>query len=220
MRRLVKVIISIAVVVTMISAVIYTVFESDHYNRTYSHNFYNNSVNATIDPFNNTTGTMFTVNFTISDYSGGPITFTLNYIINSSYTPSTYAENTTLFNLGNNTSYGISFYSNTMIKPLGNTRGAGEYNLFLPITGIFTAAGPVLEWNSNGIWNIPMKPFNLPAGQYNVSYEMKYINIEPQKGLTSVDNGSSTLNILSFEASSSTSMFGNMQINNLTIVKG
>lgn len=97
-------------------------------------------------------------------------------------------------------------------------------NFFSQLTGVlfrsFDAAGPVVTWNSNGIWSVPMQPVDIPHGQYNVTYKMKFMSIEPSKNVSNLTSGSSVFNVVSFHVESTTTLAGRLDVSNLTVSKG
>lgn len=215
MKKAMKIAISVIVVAIVLAASSYLVYSNHHIQKKYQRSFYNNSVNYTIDPFSNASGVMFTVNFTLNHYSGGSIQFIPTVILNSSYSPNTHSENSTIFNLSKNSTYGVTFFPRVYIYPEGSTPGAGKYAYIL-YGSSYGAAGPCLLWDNNGFWGASSIPYHLDRGTYNVSCELTFKSIEPSQQLLNVTSAHSVVNLVSFEVLSSVNIDGGFSVSNLT----
>ena len=217
MRKAFKIIFSLIVISIVLSASSYLIYSNYHIQKNYQVSFSGNAYNYSVDPYNNSSGAMFMLNFTLADFSGGSIQFTPTVILNSSYSPDTYQENSTIFNLSNNSSYGIMFYPNAYIYPQDNTPGAGNYATYVYGGSSMSTGGPVIMWHNNGNWNIPFSSLHLAAGTYNISYRLMFNNTEPGHSALNVTNASSVVNLISFRVSATVNLHGTFSVQNLTV---
>ena len=208
----------------MVFAASFEVLASDHFSKSAVHPFSGNAMHAGIDPFANSSGTLFTVNFSIMDYPGGKLTFDPVLVVNSTMAPDTisamqnaYNQTVHVINGSSTSQYGVEFFSNAMIVPLGSTASSGSYNIFVPQTGSSGAAGPIILWNNSGNWGVPMESVYLSPGNYHVTYYLKFSSTEPPIALMNLTGGSATVNLISFGISSTTSYFGTLSMQNLTV---
>jgi len=150
--------------------------------------------NFTLDPFNNTSGMLFTVTFNLTGFPGGTVDLVSECMIHSIYLPDTYSENSTIFNMGKNSSYGIRVSSSSLFleTPLA------EYGWIAGNTSLFYTGGPVLEWNNQGLWSWSGK-LALPPGNYTVSDKLWYVSAEPSQAQLNVTHANSWVNLVSVE---------------------
>ncbi len=173
-----------------------------------------------LDPFNNTSGTMFTLSMTLSDYRGGLLTLDTVIAIKSTYFPATPAENVTLFRLTQGTPYAVAFFPVVTATTLGRNTGSGHSRISNSNTSSLVAGGPVLIWTAGSDWVVPMTSMDLPAGSYSISYQLMFTSIEPGQSALNVTSAASSVRLVDLQASSTTTFFGGIQLSNITASTG
>lgn len=219
-RSVVAVLAVTSIIVLAVIGVAFLMYVPEIFQKKFSHPFQPNSEEYSIDPFTNASGVMFTINMTLSDFSGGSIVFYPTITVKSVYSPISPQENSTILQLSYNTNYSLLFYPLVVVTPLGNTPGAGHYELLNSNTTSFVAAGPVLLWTAGKYWNVPMTSLSLSRGTYSVTYQLMFVSIEPNQTELNVTSASSVVNLAAFSLTSSTTLSGRISIHGLTAFVG
>ena len=218
MNRSTMVAVSVAVAVIIVVSGLYLFDSTYRVNRDYVKTFSNNSVNYTIDPFANSSGTMFTVNFTLVNFTGGDVEFIPTVILDSSFTPDNSESAAMLFNLSKNGPYGFQMYADANIYSTGGAKGEGQNPMHLTNTSSFTAGGLILLWNDNGNWDMASPGQYLGAGTYDISYNLLFNSTQDRQAALNLTSGRAVVNLISFEFSSMVKMNSGFTVENLAVV--
>ena len=225
MRRLLKVIIAAALIFSVIVASTFVYVTGDHFNKdkfvnTGQKTFY-------VDPYNNSTGAVFVINFSLEHYSGGPIAFAPLFTVNSS--PQNITETDLIANLTTSSQNGSEsspyyaiFLMKVMISPAINNPGYGNFNYLQDPVGSTGVGYAVTLWNQfSGInYTVEMPPINVPQGNYNVSVTLMLYSHQPSQALLNLKNVSAWVNLTSLEIISQTTFNGVLNVFNLTVSSG
>ena len=159
--------------------------------------------NYTVDPFNNTSGTMFTVTFNLSGFPGGTVELTPNVVLYSTHLPDSYAKNSSIFNLTRDGSYGIGFTSTSSFAKTNQSRVySGQEDVWLiQNESSFSAAGSVLQWNDSGIWSIDSGKLLLPPGTYSVTSTIWFMSLQPSQEQLNLTYADAWVSLYSFQVS-------------------
>lgn len=218
MRKEIKIILVVVIAATVLTASYYALFVRESTEKTFQAELHGNTEHYVLDPFNNTSGPIFTINLTVDNSVPGTISLEPTVILNSTYSPNDTQESSLLFNLSKeNPLYGTEFTSKVYIYPTGDTPGSGNYAMYLYSNVVIGAAGPVLMWNNNGHWTVESSAIYLNRGTYNISDQINILSIQPSQELVKVANASSVINLVSFGLSYTTAYFGNFSISNITV---
>lgn len=220
-----RIIIAVAISVVVIAGSLYVYTSGDHFSKSKYATLNGESPKTNINPFDNSTQTAFTINFTMSHYSGGPVTFIPSFSVNSSVSNlsevnSIYNDTTTTHNGYSSSPYWDTFVLNVHIFPLKGSPEYGHFNYFQPETGSTGIGTDTILWSqwAGGIYSVYMNSINLPAGNYNVTVLLKYMGHQPSQSYLNLTNGSAWVNLNSLEIQSTTSLGGGFEISNLSIV--
>ncbi len=227
MRRLVKASIAAVLIFSVIVASTFVYVTGDHFSK----DIFVNTGQKTfyVDPYNNSTGAVFVINFSLEHYSGGPIVFAPLFTVNSS--PQNITETDLITNLTTtqNGTYFSPYYSmfsmKVMISPAANNPGYGNFNYLQEPAGIsgpmgYTGVGTVVVlWNefSGGNLTVVMSPINIPQGNYNVSVTLILYSHQPSQALLNLRNVRAWVNLTSLEVMSQTTFNGVLKVFNLTV---
>ncbi len=175
--------------------------------------------NYTVDPFNNTSGTMFTITFNITDFPGGSVELVPNVVIHSAYLPDNYAKTSSIFNLTRNSSYGISFTSSSLfVKTNKSLLYSGqEYGWTVQNGTLISAGGSVLQWNNNGIWPISPGKLVLPSGNYSVTDKVWFTSLQPSQAQLNVTYAHAWVNLYSLELNAWISPDSSLTLSNTAV---
>lgn len=221
-----RIVATVAIASIIVASAFYITVLDKQFGKTYNESFAPQYYVTSVSPFNNTSGTLYTLNFSIHDYSGGPIKFSPIISVNSSVNPFNSSETLRLSNLtystANNTSttpYGTLFYLRVIINPIDGTPGAGSYSYYSMQTGSFGYGGPSILWggSANGYTSIPMSPVNIPGGTYNVTVNLNYVSTEPSQSYLDLSSGWSHVILKGLTVSSSTTLFSSIGVQDLSV---
>ena len=231
MRRLLKVIIAAVLIFSVITGSTYVYATGDHFSK----DIFVNSGQRTfyVDPYNNSTGAVFVINFSLEHYSGGSIAFTPIFTVNSS--PQNITETNLITNLTTTTQNGTHsspyyaiFSMKVMISPAANNPGYGNFNYLQEPSGISGPMGStgvgtvVVLWNgfSGDSLSVAMSSINIPQGNYNVSVTLILYTHQPPQALLNLKSARAWVNLTSFEIMSHTTFNGVLRVSNLSVSPG
>lgn len=210
----------------IIAASIFLYISGDYFNKTANVNLSVSSYQSYVDPFNNSTSTPFSVNFSLNHYSGGPITFAPYFQVNSSITNQSLANSiwnltTTTQNNSQSSPYWSVFYLNLMISPDRSNSHYGNFYYFQPQVGSVGLGHDVILWNQFSRDNVSVStsPINLPSGSYNVSIMLKFQAGQPSQTMLNLTNGTAWVVLNSLQITSHTSFNGHISVSNVTVTK-
>lgn len=224
MKRSLIIVITVVVVVSIIAGSTYFYTSGDHFKKSQFVNVSGSSSTYYVNPFNNSTSTPFVVNFTLNNYSGGPIAFIPSIGVNSSVTNVSQSSDiwnltTTTHNSSLATPYWSVFYLNVLVTPDTSNPGYGNFNYFQPQTGSTGIGIAVILWNQSSGDNLSvlMSSINIPSGNYSVSVLMKFQSHQPSQTYLNLTNGSAWVNLKSLQIVSQTTLNGGFSVSNLNI---
>ncbi len=219
-----KIAFAIAISAFVIAGSLYVYTSGDHFSKTKYESLNRTSLKSYIDPFNNSTQTAFTINFTLSQYSGGPMKFIPNIGVNSSISNlsevnAIYNATTTTLNGSSSSPYWDIFVLNVHIFPLKGSPEYGHVNYFQPVTGSTGIGTTTILWSqwAGGNYSVFMNSVDLPPGNYNVTVLLQYEGHQPSQNYLGLTNGSAWVNLKSLEIQAQTSLTGGFDVSNLSI---
>ena len=219
-RSVVEALTVTSIVILAVIGISFLMYVPEIFHKSFTHPFLARSEEYSIDPFVNSSGVMFTVNLTLSDFSGGSLVFYPTIAVKSVYLPATPQENNTILQLSIDTNYSVLFYPVVVATPLDNTPGAGHYELLNSNTTSFVAAGPVLLWTAGKYWDVPMTSLSLSRGTYGITYQLMFVSIEPSQNTLNVTSASSVVNLAAFSLTSTTTLAGRISVSGLAASAG
>ena len=224
MKRSLKIIATTAIIFSIVASSIYLYSSSDHFRKSKVINLMSSSYRDYVNPYNNSNDTVFVLNFTLNHYSGGPITFTPSFQVNSSV--NNISEVNRIWNLTTSTynhtlssPYWSEFYTNVLISPFRNNANYGNYEYLQGQAGSTGIGYVTVLWSqSNGdILPAYMDQVNIPPGNYNISVSLKYQAHQPSQTTLNVINGSAWVTLDSLQITSQTTLNGAINVSNIKV---
>ena len=230
MKRLIKVIIAVVLIACVISGSTYAYTTGDHFSKDVFVSLNHGPYLYYVNPFNNSTNKLFTLNFSLNHYAGGPIAFIPGFAVNS--TPENLSETNHIMNLTahmENGTYFSPYYAifsmDVLISPYTNNPGYGNFNYFQGPAGITgpmgsTGVGTVLVlWNefSGDNLTVAMGSIDIPQGNYNVSVTLMLYAVQPSQSLLNLTDVRTWVNLTSLEIMSQTTFNGVLEVSNLSV---
>lgn len=233
MRTFIKATIAVILMVSIISGSTYAYAAGDHFSKVAFLSLNHGPYSYYVNPFNNSTNKLFTLNFSLDHYAGGPIAFSPGFTVNS--TPENLSETNHIMNLTTHRENGTSFspyYAifsmEVLISPYTNNPGYGNFNYFQGPAGVTGPMGStgvgtvVVLWNefSGDNLTVVMGSINIPQGNYNVSVTLMLYAVQPSQLLLNLTNVRTWVNLTSFEVMSQTTFNGVLDVSNLSVSPG